>query len=203
MKMPGRVVLVMVMVSLATGCVVPRVQLPELPPPEAPLAERQRAFAELAPAGRVDRVMLKYDREVGRWSQYVVLGNGQTVAHPADFLPVLKPGAPTSLHAASFEGHVSRRSLSVIIASSILAVGLGVLVGAAFDRRGLSLPVFGAGWGVLMLGGLGFAWTIVEGSGIQRARDAAFLSYPLDLADRLGLSPAAPAVTEPGGARAR
>lgn len=171
------------------GCGVPRVRLPEPPPRDAPLAERNQAYLDLAPVGRMDLVMTKNGGEVARWAQYVELGNGLRVSHPVDLLPAVLPNSPTAQQAARFADHRTRHSISVLVASSIVAVGLGVLTGVLFSPVNRASVAPYVGFGTLMVGGLSYAWTIVESAISNHARGAAFRSFPQDLAERLGFSP--------------
>lgn len=177
--------------GVCIGC-VPRVRLPEPPARDAPLAERNQAYLALVPVGRVDLVMTKNGGEVGRWAEYLELGNGQRVAHPADLLPAVLPGSPTAVQAARFTDHRTRHSISVAVASSIVAVGLVVLTGFLFGPA--SRPSFAPfiGLGIVMVGGLSYAWTVVESAISNHARGEAFNSFRADLAERLGFSAPVP-----------
>ncbi|MDP1823783.1 MAG: hypothetical protein Q8L48_11085 [Archangium sp.] len=180
--------MVVLLAGVCIGC-VPRVRLPEPPPRDAPIAERNQAYLDLAPVGRVDLVMTKNGGEIARWVQHLELGNGLRVAHPADLLPAVLPGSPTAQQAARFSDHRTRHSISVLVASSIVAVGLGVLTGYLFGRVDRASVAPYVGFGMLFVGGLSYAWTIVESALSNNARGAAFGSFPRDLAERLGFSP--------------
>src|SRR5688500_14150932 len=86
------------LLSIALGaCGEPHVQL-QAPRAGAPLAERQRAYERLRPAGTSQRVIVTTtDTSVSTSTRAsVILANGQTIHHAEDMLPVVEADSPTA-----------------------------------------------------------------------------------------------------------
>ena len=183
------------MLSVVLGaCGDPHVQL-EAPREGAPLAERQRSYERLRPAGTSQRVIVTTtDSSVSTSTRTsVILANGQTIHHAEDMLPVVEQGSPTAEAARRHAHHRKRGSIGYTLGTIGLLVALGsvaIPIVEAVDEQPR-----GGGPDIWWTGVIGGGIVFLVGSGVayyhgDRARDAkiaAFATYDESLRARLDI----------------
>lgn len=179
---------------LHAGCSEPHVQL-QAPGRNAPLAERQRSYERLRPAGTSQRVIVTTtDGSVSSSTHTsVILSNGQTIHHAEDMLPVVAEDSPTAEAARRHAYHRKRASIGTTLGTIGLLVALGS-VAIPIAQHVDDSPRSG-GPDIWWPGVIGGGITFLVGSGVSyyngsRARDAkiaAFATYDESLRARLAI----------------
>jgi hypothetical protein len=105
----------------------------EVPPPDAPLPERVKAYQALRPLHREDWRVADAPRI--QWTRSLVLANGLEVVDPEDLSPAVHPGSPTAEWIGSYEKKnkpwkvlAPLAACSFALGATVAAYGLGVLL---------------------------------------------------------------------------
>ena len=179
---------------LQAGCGEPHVQL-EAPGRNAPLAERQRSYERLRPAGTSQRVIVTTtDGSVSSSTHTsIILANGQTIHHAEDMLPVVAEDSPAAEAARRHAYHRKRGSIGYTLGTIGLLVALGS-VAIPIAQHIDDTPRSGGpdiwwpgviGGGIVFLAGTGVAY--YNGSRSRDAKIAAFATYDESLRARLAI----------------
>jgi hypothetical protein len=174
------------------GCGEPHVKL-EAPGAGAPLAERQRAYERLRPAGTSQRVIVTTtDTSVSTSTRTsVILANGQTIHHAEDILPVVEADSSTAEAAGRHGYHRKRASLAwwvgtagflVAIASVAIPIAEHINDSPRSDGPDIWWPGV-IGGGIALVAGSAVAH--YHGSRARDAQIAAFATYDESLRARL------------------
>lgn len=178
---------------LHPACGEPHVQL-EAPGANAPLAERQKSYERLRPAGTSQRVIVTTtDTSVSSSTRTsVILANGQTIHHAEDMLPVVDADSATAEAARRHAYHRKRESIGYTLGTIGLFVALGSVVIPIVEHideeRSGTPDVWWPGiigGGVVFLVGSGVAY--YNGSRSRDAKIAAFATYDESLRARLDI----------------
>lgn len=179
---------------LHAGCGEPHVAL-EAPGKAAPLAERQRSYERLRPAGTSQRIIVTTtDNSVSSSTHTsVILANGQTVHHAEDMLPVVAADSPTAEAARRHAYHRKRASIGYTLGTIGLLVALGSVAIPIIE--GIDEQPTGGGPDIWWPGVIGGGVAFLVGSGVayyngSRARDAkiaAFATYDESLRQNLAV----------------
>ena len=178
-------------IAVLSACGEPHVQL-AAPAEGAPLAERQRSYQHLRPAGATQRVIVTTSDVSGSSSTRtsIILANGQTIHHAEDMLPVVAADSPAAEAARRHAHHRKRASIGYTLGTLGLLVALGSfaipLVQELDEQRPDSPDIWWPGvigGGVVFLVGSGVAYH--HGSRARDAQIAAFATYDESLRARL------------------
>jgi hypothetical protein len=175
----------------ATGCAyhVPLVA----PTREAPVAEREAAYARLMPVRLAVSDVTFFDRIFARnqsFVNYLELADGTRVAMPEDILPVVRPDSVAALAVhESLDARRRRRAMRISAPFVKIAGGLTMLLGLFSDDRGVRTGLL-VGGGVMVGGGLGLR----IGSHYVRQREEdgarrAFVAFDAGLREFLDVCP--------------
>ena len=184
----------LLLLLLLPGACLPRVQLPPLPPRDAPLPEREAALERLdcvpIPAPAQSKITgVKY--ELGP-PPFLWLGGGEEVWDPRDLAAVLPAASPTAAAAERFDEHLYRGRIVQLAGVGVVLAGMGLtFAGAVREPTTTSSPGFylvlsgfsamGAG---LIIGAVGLLYAALATRADTRA---AFESWPADLRAALDL----------------
>jgi hypothetical protein len=181
-------------VLLQAGCGEPHVIL-QAPGRNAPLAERQKSYEHLRPAGTSQRIIVTTTDGSGSSSTHtsIILSNGQTIHHAEDMLPVVAEDSPTAEAARRHEYHRKRASIGWTLSTAGFLVAIAsfaIPIAQKIDER-----PSGDGPDIWWTGVIGGGIALVAGSAVayyhgSRARDAsiaAFATYDASLRARLAI----------------
>lgn len=184
-----------VLALLLAGCGEPHVVLQAPPGRDAPLAERQKSYERLRPAGTSQRIIVTTTDGSGSSSTHtsVILSNGQTIHHAEDMLPVVDEDSPTAEAARRHEHHRKRASIGWTLSTAGFLVAIAsfaIPIAQKIDER-----PSGDGPDIWWTGVIGGGIALVAGSAVayyhgSRARDAsiaAFATYDASLRARLAI----------------
>lgn len=180
----------------------------EAPRPDAPFEERRASYERLRPAGTHHQVVVTATANTVSATTHtsLILGNGSTVHHAEDLLPVVASDSPTAEAARTFEQQRSRANVGFTISTIGAVVAFGsMIVPLANDDigDGESPSIF---WPGVVVGGLAF---FIAGGvafySVGQANDAkaaAFATYDSSLRANLRLCVDGTRLVECGAAEA-
>ena len=189
-----RLTLLVPLAALLFACGPNRVVLRPVPEKTAPLAERVRAFKDLAPESGVQTTYFRNGVQVGTLLNSIMLADGTRVEDPRDLLPAVDAASPTANYIRSFE----TKSTTATVASTVSYVGFGVGIGvmmvplllpvssSSFDSSRLLIGL-GVGGGIALLSLIPLFIGMINAGRAQADRLSAFQSYPRSLQRRLAL----------------
>jgi hypothetical protein len=189
-----------------SSCASSRVALPTPPPLTAPETERRQALLDLAPTSQLDVVGVRHGVVVSQATAFLMLGNGLRVEDPRDLVAAVLPKSATAQYADEFDQHFDTAGKAFFV--ELIGLGAGLLLGTIGLSMGLSRLVWDAppsfhytvvpGDGVpfAVSGGVGLGVgfvamfvSLIQMGQAQKAKESAFLAYPMDLQRRLGFIP--------------
>jgi hypothetical protein len=178
--------------SLVLGaCGEPHVVL-QAARPDAPLAERQKSYEHLRPAGRTQPLVVDSAADAVEHTS-LILANGQTLHHAEDMLPVVDGDSATAEAASRHAVHRKRASIGYTLGTIGLLVALGSIVIPVWDHldddRVTGSPDI---WWTGVIGGgavfvVGTSVAYYNGSRSRDAKVAAFATYDTSLRAHLKL----------------
>lgn len=178
--------------SLVLGaCGEPHVVL-QAARPDAPLAERQKSYEHLRPAGRTQPLVVDSAADAAEHTS-LILANGQTLHHAEDMLPVVAADSATAEAARRHATHRKRASIGYTLGTIGLLVALGSIVIPVWDHldddRVTGSPDI---WWTGVIGGgavfvVGTSVAYYNGSRSRDAKIAAFATYDTSLRAHLDL----------------
>jgi hypothetical protein len=189
-----RVMGVVVLSVLASSCGYNRVALRPVPEKSAPVAERVRAFKELAPESGLATSYYQNGAYQGTLINSIMLGDGTRVEDPRDLLPAVDPASPTANYVDSFEEHLTAARSWSIVGWSVFGAGVVAMLvplmlpSTMRDLRSSNLLIgLGIGGGVELLSLIPIFVGSAQGARAQADRVSAFQSFPRALQKRLAL----------------
>jgi hypothetical protein len=181
-----RVMGVVVLSVLASSCGYNRVALRPVPEKSAPVAERVRAFKELAPESGLATSYYQNGAYQGTLINSIMLGDGTRVEDPRDLLP--------ANYVDSFEEHLTAARSWSIVGWSVFGAGVVAMLvplmlpSTMRDLRSSNLLIgLGIGGGVELLSLIPIFVGSAQGARAQADRVSAFQSFPRALQKRLAL----------------
>lgn len=194
--MHGRAWLVALVVL--SGCAVPRVSLRPVPPKDASLEERTRAWRALLPHRGLMMVEHTQGVRSGAHLTSITLHDGTRVVDPRDLAPAVEPTSPVLVYAEDWARKSETASTLSVVQLLMFTVGVAAILGAVFAPEPPNVtpgqPTYRTVLGIgglasVALQGVPALISRVVSNNANNDRTAAFHAYPSSLAERLGFDP--------------
>jgi hypothetical protein len=183
--------------ALSTGCGHTRVSLRPVPEKSAPLAERIKAFKDLAPESGISTNYYRNGVQVGSYVNSVMLTDGTRVEDPRDLLPAVDVGSPAANYIQAYDERLAAAGVWSTVGWSVFAAGLATMLvplAIPYDRSStaMSPAITGllVGGGIMVLSLIPIMVAASKGGAAQTDRLSAFQTYPRALQKKLALDDA-------------